>query len=115
MKIEDLTINHKNHHLFDINFDENGMTKLFRLVLDVPQTHDLYGKKYGFNDIIAINCEINDYFDNQLGKRLDWGGRYATWLEENGFDSNSDNGWWSKEAVNPFMIKAFVKEMKEGE
>jgi len=54
-----------------------------------------------FNDVNVVLGEL-------LGSPNDWGGRYATFLGDFGFDWQTENGWWGLPAIDKENIKAFV-------
>lgn len=95
MTLQDIRINPDNHAEYDI--DPN-----------ITFTLSLTYKK-----ALDANLDVHRYFDSVLPKnqKQDYGGRYATWLTENGLASESENGWWSVDAVKPENITAFVEHI----
>ena len=95
MTLQDIRINPDNHSVYDID----------------PVTNSCFSLAY--KEALDIHLDVNSYFDAVLpeNEKYDYGGRYATWLDQNGFASNSENGWWSVEAVNPENITAFVEHI----
>lgn len=61
-----------------------------------------------FKEAMSVNMSLNDYLDGVLGDLVDWGGKYASWLESFGIETNSENGWWSKGAVLPVNLWLFI-------
>lgn len=68
-----------------------------------------------WNECTDIMLSLNNYLDEKLGTRNDWGGIYASWLESFGFPSNSENGWWSWQAVQPENIELFINDNTDPE
>lgn len=66
--------------------------------------------EYGWKKCMEANNSINSYLEEKLGGRFDYGGRYATWLNNFGISHQTDNGWWSLAAVDPDNLEAFIKD-----
>jgi hypothetical protein len=78
-----------------------------------PDNHSRYdcppNDSWNFNKCLEVHNDIDLYFSSKLGSTItDWGGRYASFLNDIGIDHQSDNGWWSIYAVNHKNIEAFV-------
>lgn len=65
---------------------------------------------WGGKECMNANNSINTYLEEKLGKRFDYGGKYATWLNNFGISHQTDNGWWSLAAVDPDNLEAFIKD-----
>ncbi len=60
---------------------------------------------------LELNNDINKYFDEVFNSSsVDWGGKYATWLNNLGIPNETDNGWWSLAAIAPENIQAFIRD-----
>jgi hypothetical protein len=81
-------------------------------IIVTVENHKEYNPEYQeWNKEKALHAHtsLNEFLDYKLGSRkLDWGGRYASFLDKMGIDSNSENGWWSINAVRHENIKAFL-------
>ncbi len=87
MKINDIIINTSNHHLYDA---EDG---------------------WRYRDCLEANMSLNKYLDVMLDPvdgSKDWGGEYYSWLSSFKIPANSENGWWSEQAVHQDNIKLFI-------
>jgi hypothetical protein len=82
-----------------------------------PDNHKDYNPEYnswGYQKTLDIHTDINRFLDSQFpGLNVDFGGNYASFLDNVGIDSNSENGWWSIYAVDPDNIEYFVKTWKD--
>lgn len=96
MTLQDIRINPDNHAEYDID----------------PNTTFSFSLTY--RAALDIHLDVHRYFDAVLpeNQKYDYGGRYATWLNKNGIESQSENGWWSVDAVRPENITAFVEFIK---
>lgn len=95
MTLQDIRINPDNHAEYDVDtFLYSCFTLTYEKALDV-------------------HSDVNRYFYAVLpeNKKYDYGGRYATWLKQNSFASESENGWWSVDAVKSENITAFVEHI----
>ena len=88
MKINDIIINPSNHHLYN---EESSWNR-------------------EFDKSLEANMSLVKYLDYMLGTGgdPDWGHEYYMWLSSFKIPGNSENGWWSKEAVHKDNIKLFV-------
>lgn len=65
---------------------------------------------------LDAHTSINDVLDANLGDRHDWGAKYNEFLSGVlGLPANSDNGWWSRAAVEPGNLIAFMRCVKSPE
>lgn len=83
-----------------------------------PENHSKYdcdpGDGFLFDKCLDVHNDIDKYFTSVLGNgTYDWGGKYASFLNDIGIEHQSDNGWWSKAAVNSKNIEAFIKYYTE--
>jgi len=66
--------------------------------------------EWAWKECMDANNSIHNYLDEKLGsRRLDWAGRYASFLNNWGISHQTDNGWWSKAAVNLQNLEAFIR------
>lgn len=93
MEINEIRVNPKNHSRFDVESYPTWTAE--------------------FKESLDAMCDINEFLCSKLDEYDDWGARYATWLDNLGIESNSDNGWWSKAAVTPENIEAFLEFQTE--
>lgn len=70
-------------------------------------------RSFSGKEAIDVSDDIGRYFDEKLGDKIDWAGRYATWLNKLGFKHETDNGWWNVIAVTPENIGSFVRYNEE--
>jgi len=65
-----------------------------------------------FNKCLKEHMAFNDFLEERITTetRMDWGGKYATWLNNYGIDHQTENGWWNKHALNPDNYELFIKE-----
>ncbi len=61
------------------------------------------------------HMELNEALDGALGGRTDWGGRYASWLNNIGVSHQTDAGWWNETAVCRENLLCFVQYWSEEE
>ena len=77
-----------------------------------PENHSQYNLEYhewNKQKCLDAHTTLNEFLDNELGSMSqDWGGQYASFLDRMGIDSNSENGWWSIDAVRHENIEAFI-------
>ena len=65
---------------------------------------------------IDMSFSLNEYLDTRCpNPNSDNGGEYAYLLDSIGIHSNSDNGWWSMEAVMPENIEYFISILTNDE
>lgn len=63
-----------------------------------------------FNECMKANTSVNEWLDAQLMTRLgDWGSEYHHFLRSLGIEAETDNGWWSIDAVRAENLEFFVK------
>jgi len=96
MNIKDIRINPENHEAYDINPHGCG-------------TRTLYDKS------MELSSDINRYLDAKLGEQHDWAGRYAQFLKKLYIQHETDNGWWSIQAVDPENLEDFVECMTDAD
>lgn len=93
MELSDIRVNPANHSKNDPEYDRWS------------------SKKY-----LDIHNDINKYLDEKLDSSItDWGGQYASFLQNVGIEHQSDNGWWGILAVDPENIQLFVDYNLEDE
>ena len=74
-----------------------------------PDNCDQYDcNDYRNKEMLNIHYQLNEFLD-QFSIRTDMGGLYATFLNKLGFDYQTENGWWSKIAVDRRNIVSFLK------
>lgn len=62
---------------------------------------------------LRLHMEINDYIEFLCDNNsFDGGGRYASWLNNLGFQHQTDNGWWNETAVDLDNINLFAEWYK---
>ena len=66
-----------------------------------------------WDDAYKAMMDLNSLLEDELGNTIDWGGRYAKWLNELGFEHQTENGWWNLIAIDPDNIQAFIDAMKD--
>lgn len=100
MEITDIVVNPDNldKYSFSTQTVRMGCIQLSASMLD----------RKGFDDCLTAHMTLNTYLDSQLGDG-DWGGKYANWLNEMGFEHQTDDGWWNLIAVTPENIQAFIR------
>jgi len=117
MTLQDIRINPDNHAEYDIDPNITFTLSLtYKKALDANLDVHRLGVLYFVSALVHTNdanLDVHRYFDSVLPKnqKQDYGGRYATWLTENGLASESENGWWSVDAVKPENITAFVEHI----
>ena len=65
-----------------------------------------------WSECLKHHLEVNDVLDEELGNN-DWGGRYASWLNNIGLEHQTEEGWWNATAVDFDNMELFVKYYKE--
>jgi hypothetical protein len=99
------------------------MGKIMNIKTELPMDHPIITPEnhahltrasetyeYAWKECMEANNSINSYLEEKLGKRFDYGGRYATRLNNFGISHQTDNGWWSLAAVDPDNLEAFIKD-----
>ena len=61
-----------------------------------------------WDEVLSAMLDLNNVLDEELGGNTDWGGKYASWMDSFGIDSNTENGWWSLAAIDPDNLQAFI-------
>jgi len=64
--------------------------------------------RFYFDKCLDVHNDIGLYLSYKIGVKCDLDGKYASFLNDIGIIHQSDNGWWSIEAVNPKNIEAFI-------
>lgn len=90
-----------------------------RPVLITPENHAKFNAvtdryKWDWEDALSAMCSLNDHLDDRLGTYNDNGGAYNSWLGYFGIEANTNEGWWSLDAINQDNIDAYV-EWESGE
>lgn len=70
-----------------------------------------FGWKETYNSMMDLNAMLNE----ELGGMSDWGGKYSSWLDSFGIESNTDNGWWSLAAIDQENLSSFIEYEKDEE
>ena len=76
-------------------------------VLDYQEenVHSMLGQKH-----LELHMQINSYIESlHPSNRVDGGGRYASWLNNLGFEHQTDEGWWNQTAVDLDNIDLFIE------
>jgi hypothetical protein len=66
-----------------------------------------------WDECLKANLSLNNYLDHKLWGNNDWGGQYATFLNDLGYGHQTENGWWSRVAVSTKMLNLFIDLMNE--
>jgi len=77
--------------------------------------YDLDGAEYAhwgsdWKNALDIMCDVDRALESNLpNSRDDLAGKYHGWLSSFGISPETENGWWSKAAINPSNIESFIK------
>jgi len=68
-----------------------------------------------WNSCVKANESINIYLDQELygENRYDWAGKYHSFLSLIGLPPETENGWWSKSAIDMKNLRLFIDLMNE--
>ena len=88
-------------------------------VREIKVTEDNWGRYNASDDrsqdAMSAMLDLNTALDEAMPYEADWGGRYAGWLDGLGIESNSDEGWWSRAAIDPDNLNTFLKSVTDDE
>jgi hypothetical protein len=65
-----------------------------------------------WNETLTAMSDVNAMLAEELGGNIDWGGKYASWMDSLGIGSTTENGWWSLAAIDPDNIQLFIDSNK---
>ena len=92
MEIQDIRITTDNYQDYDLSPDEH------------------WSGSIAWNNALDVQSDVHRFLDNKLdgyGSK-DWAGKYATWLNNQGIEHQTDNGWWGEAAVSHSNLLAFI-------
>jgi hypothetical protein len=94
IKIRKLDVTEENHR----KFDSVGESR--------------YGRNY--REALEAMGDIGRVLDENLphSNRVDWAGKYHSWLQRFGVNPETQNGWWSTAAILPDNVELFIESMK---
>ena len=85
------------------------LKEIFLNVNNVKEYQEENVHSYQGGICLGKHMELNSALCECLGDRYDWGGRYASWLNNISVEHQTDTGWWNETAVCRDNLLAFIE------